>query len=70
MYLGMIVVSAPMKTDMTVIVARARIAPEKMVSLLYFIAMIAAMKNVLSPISETRMTEREERKPWLKPSLN
>ena len=65
----MIVVRAPMRTDITVIVARARIAPVKIVMRLYFMAIIAAMKNVLSPISETRITESDDRNPWLKPSL-
>ena len=30
-------------------------------------ANIAAMKNVLSPISETMITETEAAKPWKKP---
>lgn len=58
-----------MRTDITVIVARARMAPVKIVRRLYFIAIIAAMKNVLSPISETRITESDDRNPWSKPSL-
>lgn len=63
MYLGMTVVSAPITTDKTVMIARASIAAAKTVKREYFMAMIAAMKNVLSPISETKMTEIEERKP-------
>lgn len=35
----------------------------------YFIAMMAAMKNVLSPISETIMTENEATKAWKNPTL-
>ena len=61
--------SAPIATDNTVITARAIRAPEKIVNRLYFIAIIAAMKNVLSPISDTKITEKEDRKPWENPSL-
>lgn len=64
MYLGIMVVSAPIPTESTVITARAIKAPEKIVSRLYFIAMMAAMKNVLSPISDTKMTENDDRNPW------
>ena len=45
-----------------VISASAPMAPIKTVSLGYFIAMIAAMKKVLSPNSETTITEREATK--------
>ena len=37
------------------------------VSLLLLIARIAAMKNVLSPISETRITDKDSTKPCRKP---
>ena len=37
------------------------------VSLLLLMARIAAMKNVLSPISETRITDKDSTKPWRKP---
>lgn len=45
--------------DKTVIKASADIAPAKTVVLGCLIAIIAAIKNVLSPISETRITENE-----------
>lgn len=45
-----------------VIKASAPIAPVKTVSLGYFIAIIAAIKKVLSPNSETTITEREATK--------
>ena len=41
-------------------------APRKTVSLECCIDMMAAMKNVLSPSSETIMTDREAMKPWVK----
>lgn len=45
--------------DRTVMRAKADIAPAKTVLLGCRIAIIAAMKNVLSPISETNITEIE-----------
>ena len=45
---------------MTVMTARAAMAARKTVSLLLRMARMAAMKKVLSPSSETRMTESDE----------
>lgn len=50
--------------EITVIAVRADIAPRNTVSRECFIAMIAAMKNVLSPISETMITENVAMNPW------
>ena len=47
-------------------VKSAEMAPRNTVSRECCMDMMAAMKNVLSPISETMMTEREAMKPWVK----
>lgn len=47
--------------DKTVISAKAEMAPVNTVSLGCFMAIIAAIKNVLSPISETNITEIDAR---------
>lgn len=59
----MMVVKAPIATDNTVMIANANNAPAKMVNRAYFIAMIAAMKNVLSPNSDTKITDSDDKKP-------
>lgn len=59
----MTVVMAPMKTDKTVITARASSAPENIVSREYFIAIMAAIKKVLSPSSETKITDKLDKNP-------
>ena len=59
----MMVVKAPIATDNAVMIANASNAPAKMVSRAYFIAMMAAMKNVLSPNSDTKITDNDDRKP-------
>lgn len=46
-----------------VIRTRAEMAPKKTVSRECFIAMIAAMKKVLSPISETMITDNDATNP-------
>src|SRR4051812_14328877 len=51
-----------MKADSTVITKRAAIAAEKMSDRGDFMAITAAMKKVLSPISETRMTMKDLRR--------
>lgn len=56
--------------DKTVIKAKADIAPTKTISLGCLIAIIAAMKNVLSPISETRMTLRLATKACKNPTFS
>ena len=67
-YLGINdVTTNPSNAESTVIRASAETAAKKMVSLLDVMAMMAAMKNVLSPISETTMTDRPSTKPWRKP---
>lgn len=59
-----------MKPDKIVISARAVIAPMNTVNLGCFIAIIAAMKNVLSPNSDTTMTDKEAMKACRKPTLS
>ncbi len=49
---------------MTCMSARADIAPANTVVLLCLMAMMAAMKNVLSPSSETTMTEKVAMNEW------
>ena len=79
-----VVTTKPRRAERIVITARADIAPRKTwrkkqnlgqssnnlptVSLLLLIARIAAMKKVLSPISETRITDKDSTKPCRKPS--
>ena len=46
----------------------AVIAPLNTISLGCRIAMMAAMKNVLSPSSETIITDKEAMKPWANPT--
>lgn len=46
---------------------RAEMAPKNTVSRECFIAMMAAMKNVLSPISDTMITDKDAKKPWMNP---
>lgn len=53
-----------------VINARALIAPDNTVSLGCFIAMMAAIKNVLSPNSDTMMTDKDATTAWRKPNLS
>ena len=48
--------------------ARAEMAPRKTVSLLEVMAMMAAMKKVLSPNSETKITDSDSTKPCRKPA--
>ena len=56
------VATLPKAADNAVITANADIAPKNTRTRLYCAAMMAAMKNVLSPISETRMTDIEATK--------
>lgn len=56
--------------DKIVISARALIAPMKTVNLGCFIAIIAAMKNVLSPNSDTTITDKDAMKACRKPTLS
>lgn len=46
---------------------RAEIAPKNTVSRECFMAMMAAMKKVLSPISDTMITDKDAKKPWMNP---
>lgn len=55
--------------DKTVMSARADIAPKKTVSLGCLIAIIAAIKKVLSPNSETTITDKDATKAWMNPRL-
>ena len=56
-YLGMnVVTTQPSKAERMVIRKRADTAARNTVSLLFLIAKMAAMKKVLSPISDTRIT--------------
>lgn len=52
---------------MTVIKMRAETADRKTVRRECLMAMMAAMKKVLSPISETTMTVSDDTKPWTNP---
>jgi len=56
--------------DKIVISARALIAPDNTVSLGCFIAIIAAMKNVLSPNSDTIITDKDATIACRKPNLS
>lgn len=60
--LMMVVMKAPKMVDSTVITARAPYDPMKTTIWLYFMAMTIARKNVLSPISHTRMVKKESKK--------
>lgn len=53
--------------DKHVISPRASMAPASTVSRLYRMAIMAAMKKVLSPSSDTMMTEMEATKAWMNP---
>ncbi|KAJ8922467.1 hypothetical protein NQ315_007495 [Exocentrus adspersus] len=53
-----------------VISTKADIAPANTVSLGCLMAMIAAMKNVLSPISDTSITLRLATKAWMNPTFS
>jgi len=64
--------ACPRTADKIVIAINAEKAAEKTRSLSCFIAMRAAIRNVLSPISEKRIIVRErmyEWKGWMRPSL-
>ena len=50
--------------------ARAESAPRNTTTLECLIAIIAAIKNVLSPSSDTTITDREATKAWTKPTSN
>lgn len=56
--------------DRIVISASALIAPMNTVNLGCFIAIIAAMKNVLSPNSDTTITDKDAIKACRKPTLS
>lgn len=56
----------PNAADSIVMKTRADMAPAKTIILGCFMAMIAAMKKVLSPNSETTTTERDARNPCRK----
>lgn len=53
--------------DKTVIKANAKMAPANTVRRGCLMAIIAAIKNVLSPISDTRITDKAAAKAWKKP---
>lgn len=57
--------TAPMLTEMTVMTASALTLPKKDIHLPIFMASRAAMKNVLSPISERKIREKAAKKPDL-----
>ena len=58
----------PKHTDKKVINPRADIAPAKTNNLEYFMAKMAAIKKVLSPISDTMITERDAIKACTNPN--
>ena len=66
-FLGITVVAYPRKTDSTVIKPRAPIAPRKTMNLECLIAIMAAIKKVLSPSSDTIMTDIDATNAWIKP---
>lgn len=53
-----------------VINIRADIAPPKTINLGCLMAMMAAIKKVLSPISDTRITDMEAMNAWIKPTFS
>ena len=55
----------PSKAESIVIKYRAESAPIKTTNLLFVMARIAAIKKVLSPISETRMTVIDEAEKYI-----
>ena len=60
-FLGMkVVTTQPRAADTVVMMYRAERAARNTTSLLLVMARIAAMKKVLSPISDTRITVMEE----------
>ena len=63
----MTVVAYPKAAESTVINANAPNAPANTVIREYFIAIMAAIKNVLSPSSDTIITETDATKPWINP---
>ena len=58
------VTTQPRSLDRMVIKKSAEMAARNTVSLLFRMARMAAMKKVLSPISETRMTEMDSPDKW------
>jgi len=60
------VVAYPKKDAMTCMMARAAMAADQTINRECFIAMIAAMKKVLSPSSDTMMTDKEAMNAWKK----
>ena len=61
------VTTNPRRAERMVMTARAEMAARNTVSLLLDMARMAAMKKVLSPSSDTRITDRDSTKPWRKP---
>ena len=61
-FLGMTVVAYPSTAERIVIKPRANIAPVNTTNLACRIDIMAAIKNVLSPSSETMMTDNEATK--------
>ena len=59
--------ATPSTVDTTVMNANAENAPRKTVSWLYLIPIKAAMKNVRSPTSITRITRKLRMNPFKKP---
>lgn len=63
----MTVVATPKPEARTVIMPKANMDATNTTTRLFFMANIAAIKNVLSPNSETIMTDREATKACKKP---
>ena len=63
------VMMLPSRAESRVMRPRASMAPAYTIVRGCFMAMMAAMKKVLSPISETTMTEKEAKKAWKKPNV-
>jgi len=60
----MVVTRVPPSAESRVMMPSAAMAPAKTVDLACFMAMMAAMKKVLSPNSETMITDMEATKAW------
>ena len=68
-FLGITVVAYPSTADRMVIKPSASIAPVNTIDLACLIDIMAAIKNVLSPSSETMMTDKEATKAWMNSML-
>ena len=68
-HLGIMIVAYPKQTERNVISPRAESAPQNTSHLEFFIARMAEMKNVLSPISDTMITDKAAMKACTNPRV-